>query len=231
MAYHQPAPVLSSLQPRPTALRSNSLASTASNASGVSLRRRSRTRTRALTTSHRGKSATQDAKSSEDDVNFFSSVEDPSPPLPDDSAVKQACGASPKSLLYSTPPARSPQCPKPTDSNGRNITSDTLQDTQVRGRLRAWTSTNLHDTLVEGSRGRQTRSEGGSIRGVRLYCHSRCTATHELPRRISRCSSDCVVRVFLVKHIECLYCPQALNFPLISRRYVQQAACVRIETQ
>ena len=159
------------LRAGPTTTRSNSLASTASSTNGSSLRRRSRTRTRTLTSVHskRGKSQGP-AGDQPEDTRAYSAPEDapPLPPLLISDREDDAVSSSGESLVFSPPP---PRRFKPTSSAPRQVfLTERPPEAVFRGRERAHSSANARDVFVDTTvnRGRQARSENGSIRGVRL---------------------------------------------------------------
>lgn len=160
-----PLPAVALHDLRPTASRSNSLASTASNSSATSLRRRSRTRTRTLPSGRRGKNTNmqsqEDAIDTQDDTRPASNTDD-IPPLPLLRTSEQEDAVDSSRPVI---PKRSPrrlQSPPPQSQD--NDLSQSLLDGSHRER--AHSSVNVREVLTDSTRGRQTRSEGGSIRGV-----------------------------------------------------------------
>ncbi|TCD61543.1 hypothetical protein EIP91_008271 [Steccherinum ochraceum] len=178
-----------------TATRSNSLASTHSNASSVasSLRRRSRTRTRTLTstssTPRKGKSKSRGPV--EDDDGHSDSAREDAPPLPPlliSDREDDVVSSSGESLVYSPPPPRrykpeaSSSSRRPMPGPGPAFLSDKPQEAVFRARERAHSSVSARgrDVFVEESlhRGRQARSENGSVRGVKTTARGSSLPRH-----------------------------------------------------
>lgn len=148
---------LPNLLPTPLA-RSNSIISTASSASTnsrASLRRRSRTRTRR-------KSVVGDNRNGGEE----NSKQEDAPPLP----PLNVSGTSNNiviPLVDSPGPIQHPQEGLAEAERWLGVGSVKKQT----GRARALSSVNLRD-VPESARGRQTKSENGSVRGVSLFLNT-----------------------------------------------------------
>ncbi|KAI0951158.1 hypothetical protein AcW1_008269 [Taiwanofungus camphoratus] len=159
MAPSTSAGVPSSFQDRPTTTRSNSVASTASTG-GASLRRRSRTRTRTLTSAKRGKSLGPSEKSRHglEDSGFVEPFTDKDlPPVPtllyDEPQEIKVSSRAETSTRLAHPPRR----PR-TAGSERRPTAVQDSDKAVRpGKGRSGSP--------DFMRGRQSKSEGGSVKG------------------------------------------------------------------
>ncbi|KAI0072532.1 hypothetical protein K474DRAFT_1711512 [Panus rudis PR-1116 ss-1] len=153
---------------RPSAVRSNSLVSTASsvassNSAASSLRRRSRTRTRTLNpSSRRGKSAgPSESGADSEDGRSVRGGDDAPPPVP------------------SLNPTDTASAPRASMSGKRaEFVSSHLQVLRPAGRERAHSTVHVRD--LPGERGRQTRSENGSVRGVKTRARGMSVPRHVL---------------------------------------------------
>ncbi|GBE87810.1 hypothetical protein BKA93DRAFT_829546 [Sparassis latifolia] len=141
-------------QDRATASRSNSLVSTASSG-GASLRRRSRTRTRTLTGGRRPKSLGRSAarRGEGHDESPYGGIAPPTPKGFSDESQDIAVSSHPGTP---TQLSHTPRRPKTAGSERR----PSLEDKEDKG---ASSSRVVRDDV----RGRQTKSEGGSVRGVK----------------------------------------------------------------
>ncbi|KAH8100101.1 hypothetical protein BXZ70DRAFT_973392 [Cristinia sonorae] len=173
----------------PTTTRSNSIVSTASSNSGASLRRRSRTRTRTLTSSRRGKSQGPADDAVEDGP--LSALEDapPLPPLLISDHEDDAVSSSGESLVFSPP---LPRRLKPSSSSRRQeLLTDRPPEGVFKGRERAHSSASARDVFVDTTinRGRQARSESGSIRAVKAAKRGSSLPRHAFRNIVSSPSS------------------------------------------
>ncbi|KAL4247213.1 hypothetical protein ABKN59_007913 [Abortiporus biennis] len=165
----------------PTTTRSNSLASTASSNSGASLRRRSRTRTRTLPSGRRGKSiGPSDAeRGRDDDEESVLSSREGVPPLPplDPFGLN---GHASLSKHDDSGYGYSPRKPKASSSSQRPpfLVQQPPQELLVQRRERSKSSVHVRDIPPEANRGRQTKSENGSMRGVKATLRGQSLPRH-----------------------------------------------------
>ncbi|OBZ72120.1 hypothetical protein A0H81_07804 [Grifola frondosa] len=139
--------------------RSDSLASSAS---GASLTRRSRTRTRTLSQAKRGKNFGPSGKQRDEDGPVSVPLADVAPPVP------PLCYDSPEEVDIS-------RQMRPSDSNPSSRAAPSHEHPTVtvdkfkpdsRRISRSWSAVNVREGPGQ-TRGRQAKSEGGSLRGVK----------------------------------------------------------------
>ena len=154
--------------------RSDSIASSLSSAgegSGAVLKRRSRTRTRSLASAKRGRSLGPQAGSSKyesDAGESFLDLDD-APPLP---------SQSPTAVLHAEPEEMTPTEKhnlKKSRRRSRTIGPESRPtfkglEAEMPQFARSWSALDVRDPPPEQSRGRQAKSDNGSVKGVRASC-------------------------------------------------------------
>ncbi|PSR79051.1 hypothetical protein PHLCEN_2v7238 [Hermanssonia centrifuga] len=145
MAHPAPPFVPTASLIKPSVTRSSSITSTNSANSGASLRRRSRTRTRTLTIAgRRGKSSGPSEAEKSDREELSAPLRPEVPPLP----------------------TRSPRRPKTSFTKPAAVIQEATLAANLPVRPRAWSTVHIRDVPVEAQRGRQTKSDGGSIKST-----------------------------------------------------------------
>ncbi|CAL1716527.1 unnamed protein product [Somion occarium] len=178
MALSTSSTVSASIRSVPTASRSNSLVSNASTNSGTSLKRRARTRTRALSNARRGKSTgpgeVSSAQDGEESGKSSSRLAE-APPLP-------PLNISEAAQMLVVPQVESPSVMEPVIHKEGTLSSSKQAELPIRsrvgGRQRALSSVHIRNKFEDTGRERQAKSENGSVRGAKTRARGLSVPRH-----------------------------------------------------